>query len=99
MSSIKPAERNSVSRACSTVGEASSQAARSARDVKGRSRRAQTIRKLQRRPNRSSNAMIGRADLEPRTARFFMAGGWFGTGGFPFCMFQHATDNVAWRYV
>src|ERR1700730_287103 len=99
MSSIKPAERNSVNRACSTVGEASSQAARSAREGQGRARSSQTIRKLQRRLHRSSNAMIGRADLEPRTARFFMAGACFGIGGSLFSILQLATHNVAWRYV
>ena len=44
-SSTKPASRSSDSRACSTVGEASSQAARSAREVSGSSRSSQRIRK------------------------------------------------------
>ena len=64
------------------VGEASSQAVRSAREVSERSSRSsQTIRRLQRRPSRSSSAMIGRPDAEPRTVRFFMAEPCFGIGG------------------
>src|SRR5437762_1325340 len=58
------------SRACITVGEASSQAVRSAREVSGPWRSSQTMRSVQRRPSRSSRAMTGRPVLEPRTAVF-----------------------------
>ena len=74
--------RRSESRACNTVGEASSQAVRRARDVSGWSRNSHRMRRLQRRPNRSSSAMIGRPDVEPRTLRFFMAEVCFGTESF-----------------
>ena len=59
----------------------SSQAARNAREVSALSRSSQTIRRVQRRPSRSSSAMIGRPDVEPRTARFFMAEICFGING------------------
>jgi hypothetical protein len=49
------------------------------------------MRKAQRRPNRSSSAMIGRPVFEPRTLFFFVAESFFGTVP----PLRFATDNVA----
>src|SRR3954447_6510266 len=77
------------------VGEASSQAVRSAREVSGPSRSSQTMRSVQRRPRRSSRAMTGRPVLEPRTAVFLVS-----AAGFDIEALLHtATDNVACCYV
>ena len=55
-------------------------------------RSSHRIRKVQRRPSRSSRVMIGRPDFEPRTLCFFMADIGFGVRA----SLRHATDNVAW---
>src|SRR5258708_5807261 len=77
------------------VGEASSQAVRSAREVSETSRSSQMIRKVQRRPSRSSSAMIGRPEREPRTAGFFGIAAGFAIKA----LLRNATDIVASCYV
>src|SRR5258708_23893853 len=90
---MKPASRSSDSRACSTVGEISSQALRRARDVSVCVRNSQSIRKVQRRPNRSSSTMIGRPVREPRTAAFFTPDTRFGID-LPHCPFLRIISLV-----
>ena len=70
--------------------------ARKAREVKGCSRSSHRIRKLQRRPRRSSRAMTGRPEREPRTRRVVVtAEACFGIEA----PLRRATDSVALRYV
>jgi hypothetical protein len=54
------------------------------------------IRKLQRRPNKSSSDMIGLPERDPRTFRVFTAAACFGIGVPPL---PDATNNVAYRYL
>jgi hypothetical protein len=61
------ASRNSSRRFCITVGDASWQAVLSSRLVMGPSRSSHTIRKVHRRPIKSSRAMIGRPVRDPLT--------------------------------
>ena len=93
---MRPASRSSDNLVCITVGEASSQAVRSARDVSDPSRNSHMIRNTQRRPSRSSSAMIGRPVREPRTAGFPGDGGLFRHRN---PLLHHATNIVAYCYI
>jgi hypothetical protein len=62
----------------STLDDMPAQRSWSTRNWSGPSRSSQITRSAQRRPSRSSSAMIGRPVREPRTLRFFMAEAGFG---------------------
>ena len=65
--STRSASRNSSRRFCITVGDASWQAVLSSRLVMGPCRSSHIIRKVHRRPIKSSRAMIGRPVRDPLT--------------------------------
>jgi len=70
----KQAVSSSFRRLLSTLCDIASARCASSRNFTGPSRSSHNTRNVQRRPSRSSNAMIGRPVLEPRTARPGRAG-------------------------